>query len=332
MTKNIIKIIASVAISVLAGYLAFRNVHLKEVIAAIGQADLRLIALLFILMIAGQVVRSYRWGLMLAPLEPLSQRLLLPITSIGFLFIWILPARLGEVTRPYLLDQNSKVGMSPAMGSVVLERIIDSGSLVALLAICLPALQLPSWLLASFKGFVYVLLTAVLLLLLGSLPGFRNMVLKFLSRLLPSSLSDALTRIADTFYSGMQSVLNVKRLLAILGLTFVVWSTAVISFLILFHAMDLQLGWLAAVTVLVLTCIGIALPAAPGFIGNYHYACVVALGLFGVAKDVALASAILIHFLTVLVIVLMGVFFMNTSKLKIGFPVLRPEVSKQQDR
>jgi uncharacterized membrane protein YbhN (UPF0104 family) len=96
--------------------------------------------------------------------------------------------------------------------------------------------------------------------------------------------------------------------------------------------MDLQLGWLAAVTVLVLTCIGIALPAAPGFIGNYHYACVVALGLFGVAKDVALASAILIHFLTVLVIVLMGVFFMNTSKLKIGFPVLRPEVSKQQDR
>jgi hypothetical protein len=69
----------------------------------------------------------------------------------------------------------------------------------------------------------------------------------------------------------------------------------------------------------VLTCIGIALPAAPGFIGNYHYASVVALGLFGVGKDLALAYAILLHFLTLAVIVIMGVFFINVSKLNVGF-------------
>jgi hypothetical protein len=83
--------------------------------------------------------------------------------------------------------------------------------------------------------------------------------------------------------------------------------------------MDLQLGLLAGITVLVLTCLGIALPAAPGFIGNYHYACVVALGLFGVGKDIALAYAILLHFLTLVVLVSMGVFFINVSKLKVGF-------------
>ena len=63
----------------------------------------------------------------------------------------------------------------------------------------------------------------------------------------------------------------------------------------------------------------IILPAAPGFVGNYHYACIVAMGLFGVAKDTALAYAILMHFLTIVVLVAMGLFFMNVSKLKLSF-------------
>jgi uncharacterized protein (TIRG00374 family) len=265
------------------------------------------------------VLRSFRWGVLLEPLEPLSQRLLLPITSIGFLFIWILPARLGEVARPYLLKQNSKLGLSPAMGSVVLERLIDATFLVALLAACLPALRLPVPILSAFKGFVLILLAAVLLVLFGSIPGFRQRVFQFSSKVLPPSWSEFLTRIAETFYSGMQAVMSVKRLLAILALTSAIWGSALAAFLVLFHSMDLQLGLLAATTVVVLTCLGIALPAAPGFIGNYHYACIVAMGLFGVAKDTALAYAILIHFLTILVLVAMGLFFINLSKLKVSF-------------
>ena len=161
MTKNILKIIISVAVSLIAGYLAFRNVQLQDVIAGIRQVDSISVALVLLLIAGAQLLRSSRWGLMLEPLEPLSQRLLLPITSIGFLFVWILPARLGEVARPYLLQQNSKVSLSPAMGSVVLERLIDSTFLVVLLAICLPALRLPGLILSAFKGFVFILLAAV---------------------------------------------------------------------------------------------------------------------------------------------------------------------------
>jgi len=315
---------------VIAGYLAFRNVQLNDVIAGIRQADSISVAIVLILLVGGQLLRSSRWGLLLEPLESFSQRLLLPITSIGFLFVWILPARLGEVARPYLLQQNSKVGLSPAMGSVVLERLIDSTFLVLLLSICLPALQLPGLILSAFKGFVFILLAAVLLLLLGSLPKFRERLFKFFSMILPESWSEYLTRIADTFYSGMQAVMSVKRLLSILALTSIIWGTGLAAFLVLFHSMDLRLGLLAATTILVLTCLGIALPAAPGFIGNYHYACVVAMGLFGVAKDTALAYAILIHFLTMVVLVAMGLFFINVSKLKVSFSLRSATDSGQQ--
>jgi len=319
MTKNILKIIISVAVSLIAGYLAFRNVQLQDVIAGIRQVDLISVALVLFLITGAQLVRSSRWGLLLEPLESLSQRLLLPITSIGFLFVWILPARLGEVARPYLLQQNSRVSLSPAMGSVVLERLIDSTFLVVLLTICLPALHLPGVIFSAFKGFAFILLAAVLLVLLGSVPAFRERLFQILSKVLPTSWSEFLIRIADTFYSGMQAVMSIRRLLSILALTSVIWGAALAAFLVLFQAMDLHLGLLAGTTVLVLTCLGIALPAAPGFIGNYHYACIVAMGLFGVAKDTALAYAILMHFLTILVLVAMGLFFINVSKLKVSF-------------
>ena len=319
MAKNILKIIISLAVSLIAGYLAFRNVHLQDVIAGIRQADWISIAIVIVLIVGAQVLRSSRWGLLLEPLETFSQRLLLPITCIGFLFVWILPARLGEITRPYLLQQNSKLGLSPAMGSIVLERLIDATFLIVLLTICLPALQLPGMILSAFKGFVLIILAAVVLVLLGSLPAFRQRFFQVVSKVLPTSWLEFLTGVADTFYSGMQAVMSGKKLLLILALTSVIWGAALAAFLVLFRSMDLHLGLLAGITLLVLTCLGIALPAAPGFIGNYHYACLVALGMFGVAKDTALAYAILVHFLTIAVLVAMGLFFINVSKLKVSF-------------
>ena len=319
MAKNILKIIISLAVSLIAGYLAFRNVHLQDVIAGIRQADWISIAIVIVLIVGAQVLRSSRWGLLLEPLETFSQRLLLPITCIGFLFVWILPARLGEITRPYLLQQNSKLGLSPAMGSIVLERLIDATFLVVLLTICLPALQLPGMILSAFKGFVLIILAAVVLVLLWSLPSFRQRFFQVVSKVLPTSWLEFLTGVADTFYSGMQAVMSGKKLLLILALTSVIWGAALAAFLVLFRSMDLHLGLLAGITLLVLICLGIALPAAPGFIGNYHYACLVALGMFGVAKDTALAYAILVHFLTIAVLVAMGLFFINVSKLKVSF-------------
>ncbi|MFP3870317.1 MAG: lysylphosphatidylglycerol synthase transmembrane domain-containing protein [Syntrophobacteria bacterium] len=322
-SSRILKITVSVVVSLLAGYLALRNVDFQKVIAGIHRANLTLIVLVLLLHATTQVVRSLRWGMLLKPLEPLSQRLLLPITCIGFLFVWILPARLGEMARPYLLNQNSRVGLSAAMGSVVLERLVDAGFLVFLLAMCLPALRIPGWLHTWFQGFFWVLGSAALLLLLGSVPRFRNCCLQVVFKFFPEAMVSFLSRILETFYSGMQAAASIRRLLAVLALTAVMWGITAVANMVLFQAMDLQLGWLAAVTVLVLTCLGIALPAAPGFIGNYHYACVLALTLLGVVKETALAFAIVIHFILALVIVLMGVSFMSTIRLKMGFAVKR---------
>jgi hypothetical protein len=66
----------------------------------------------------------------------------------------------------------------------------------------------------------------------------------------------------------------------------------------------------AAYTVLIITALGVTLPTAPGFVGNYHYSCVLALTLFGIPKNDALTFAILLHFMQVMVTILLGLIYL----------------------
>jgi len=52
-----------------------------------------------------QFLRSYRWGVILEPLEKIDPFSLFSVTSVGFMAIAALPARLGELARPYLISQ-----------------------------------------------------------------------------------------------------------------------------------------------------------------------------------------------------------------------------------
>jgi hypothetical protein len=56
-------------------------------------------------------------------------------------------------------------------------------------------------------------------------------------------------------------------------------------------AFGMRAEWYAGLVMLVITAIGIMVPAAPGYIGTMHYACRVGLGLFGVGGDQATAFA-----------------------------------------
>src|SRR5688500_7249356 len=76
--------------------------------------------------------RAWRWNNLL---EPIGVRLapgrLLAISSVGFMAILALPARLGEFVRPALIRRRGKVSAAAALGTVAVERIVD-GLMVSL--------------------------------------------------------------------------------------------------------------------------------------------------------------------------------------------------------
>jgi uncharacterized membrane protein YbhN (UPF0104 family) len=86
----------------------------------------------------------------------------------------------------------------------------------------------------------------------------------------------------------------------------------------MFLAFGLDLTVTAAVVLMIVLIIGIAIPAAPGFIGNWHYFCILGLSLFGIAKTVALSFAIVYHALSIGVLIFLGLIFLPFNRFSIG--------------
>jgi hypothetical protein len=64
--------------------------------------------------------------------------------------------------------------------------------------------------------------------------------------------------------------------------------------------------------------VGIAIPAGPGYIGNWHYACVLALSPVYLAKAEALSFAVVYHFLSMIIVVVLGAVFLPFNKFSIS--------------
>jgi uncharacterized membrane protein YbhN (UPF0104 family) len=92
----------------------------------------------------------------------------------------------------------------------------------------------------------------------------------------------------------------------------------VLAIYMLLKAFDFTLPLMASFVVLVLLIVGIAIPTAPGYIGNWHLACVLALGFFGLAEAAVLSFAVVYHFLSMVIVVVLGVAFLPFNKFSIS--------------
>jgi glycosyltransferase 2 family protein len=81
--------------------------------------------------------RAVRWRYLLRSFAEVPRRKVLAVSWIGFAAILIMPFRLGEIVRPYMIRERGKVSMSSATGTVVGERVVDGLFLSVVLAVAL---------------------------------------------------------------------------------------------------------------------------------------------------------------------------------------------------
>jgi hypothetical protein len=81
--------------------------------------------------------RAVRWRFLLRSFADVPRRRVLAVSWIGFAAILLMPFRIGEIVRPYMLREKGKLSMSSATGTVVAERVVDGLYLSIVLAIAL---------------------------------------------------------------------------------------------------------------------------------------------------------------------------------------------------
>jgi uncharacterized protein (TIRG00374 family) len=283
-----------------------RSVDFNQTLAVLTASDLIWFALAFVLQVAASLVSVRRWQVLLNP-YPTHWRGLAQIYFAAHLLNTVLPAKLGAVARVLLAAEQEHLNVGASLGSVAIEKVLDTLLMLVLWLLLIPFAPLPDWVRDSVGA--SVLLVWVGVMLLASVGRFREPLLNWLART-ESRLFGHESRRVSGFARGMLASLvklgQRREALAILAWTAMMWTLGVVVNYVLFLALNISLPWSAAIFVLVVLQIGTRVPALPANLGVFHYLTILALGVYGVDESAALAYAILLHLVVFILPALIG--------------------------
>lgn len=301
------KLVIGLFISAAFIYLCLRGAELDEALASLKDARYGFLFAAVVVFCLVQVLRSIRWGVLLSPIEKIDQKTLFPITCIGIMAIIVAPMRTGEIIRPYLVSIKRSVPMGSGIATILIERLIDILVLLGFLFFVLLQIPLPYWLIRGGSILLAIILSALtLIVILIIRPEATARILFPLTCRLPQRISVRMERFILNFINGFMVISDIKKLFKVFSLSLIIWIFSALAVYILFSFYNLDLGIIQGLTVMVITTLGIAIPSAPGFLGNFQFACIVALSFWGVSKTDALTFAMVYYFLNIGIIILLS--------------------------
>jgi uncharacterized protein (TIRG00374 family) len=309
-------------------WLAARDLPFSTIQSFLENADMAHLGLwagVFVLIYAVcHWARIFRWAYLVCPLgDDVDSMSVHRVCTVGFTAIILLPLRLGELVRPYLLARRTELPMSGVLATAVVERVIDGLLMTGLLFLTLALYSGDQTTGFATSAGVIAALIFVPALLVCVLAFWRKEWTLRTLRKLGSPISEALTDKAlgmlDSFIDGFRGLLEAEHLGRYLWVTALYWFTNIFSMWVLAAmGFGLELTMWEMATVLPILVIGIMIPAGPGLAGNFEFFMAKGLALFlatevgDVAARVAVFAAT-VHVLQFLVIVIPGFFVMWTD-------------------
>ncbi len=287
-----------IAISALFLFLAFHKVNLHEVKEALNSANYIYLIPVVLLLLLSFIMRALRWRYLLEPIKKIKLHSLFSATMIGFMANNLLPARLGEFARAYAIGEKEGISKSSSLATIVIERIFDGITILTFLAIILIfwSFSFPSWLQNAAYIACSIYLFALLFLILLKLQTKRALrIAEFIFKPFPRKFKIRMIRILNSFVDGLKILHSSKNIIYSAILSLFVWLPVglIIYCLLISFGIDLPIS--VSFLLLVILCIGVMIPSAPGFVGTVQFLCVTGLALFAVPKSQALSFSIVYH-------------------------------------
>ncbi len=327
--KKTLNLVIGCTLSAVFLYLAFRNVEFHKLAGVLKSINYWWTIPFVIITVLGMYVRAMRWRWFLKPRYDFSSWRLFSPVSIGFALNSLLPLRAGEFARPFVLARREKIPYSTVFATVVVERIVDSVTLLTSFFVVLLFVKIDPA--ATFKMgkytvsgaiissathkfalLIFLLVIGAILLIISSTRIFLENLIRRMP-LLPMSLKEKVVAIFTSFSQGFHSLRSGKVIAIVFLYSVVVWCLVGFSLQVMaFGFPGLSLSFFQGMAVMIIICVAILIPAAPGYWGLYECGGIFALKALGAGRGsaMALGFSLLIHFLQVIPIIIIGIIFM----------------------
>jgi len=300
-------------VSAAALWLLFSGLEFGQFLDAFRAANYWSLLPVAFMVLAGGYLRALRWRWIILPIKRVSPYNAFIAMVIGYMANSLLPVRLGEFVRAHIIGRRENISRTSAMATIVVERLFDGLSILGVMVVLLLALKLPEqpWLVAAgwLSLALYLAILAVILLLNYRRAWTVRTIRRALG-LVPEPLHSQLVKLAESLIDGFKIVEKGRHLLVITAYSFVIWLVTAYGIYLTAGAFGYQLGFAAAIFVLVLLIFAVIVPSSPGFVGTFEAGMVYGLMLFNIPREAALSMAVVYHLLNTVPIVILGAYYL----------------------
>jgi hypothetical protein len=305
--RTILSIVVPLVIIAIAVYL--NRAVLADVPRDVAQANPLLVLAAFGVYYLGFPVRGYRWKTLLKGAGyRISNRDATEILFLSWLVNCVVPAKLGDVYRAYLLKLNSPVSATRTLGTVFIERILD------LFAIAILGLAAGYWRFRDNLGelswtmqFIFALGVALVIILAVLLVVLRSFGRRVIGAL---PVPERLVVLYERFEEGVFNSVGLRGLPWLGLLTVTIWATEALRLWLVIAALGfpgLHLGPSGVLFVALIGSLLTAVPLTPAGLGAVEGGVgTVLVGVFGVPLGQATAIILVDRAISVFTIVFLG--------------------------
>ena len=285
LVKNTAMAVLGLAVGVVFLWLALRDINFTELRATAATLDSTLLLHATVLYWLALGLRVLRWQSLLRELGPAPLPAVAETLVVGYAVNNVLPARLGEVARAAYGKQRLGVGRARVFGSIVIERVLDLGAILACLGAGLALLHCSDHGARQPRFEVLALNAGVIVgVALLAIVALRAGVL----RALP--MPPRILALGHDFCVGIASLNRRSAWLSVL-LSVAVWccEVAALNQTFLALAIDLDLG--QAMLMMALASLSTLVPTAPGYVGTYQLVFALGMRAFGLPETAGIVAA-----------------------------------------
>lgn len=316
-------------VSVLCLYLSARGIQFRSLLEAFRQVQVEWILLALGLLVLVDLARARRWRLLLQPLAKPRVGRLFFLLNIGYLVSNFSPMRMGELLRAFLCARLERIGVASALSTIAVERLVDALVVALLLLALVPFVALPPELLRPAVG-VGLLAAALFVVLAAAVSRRRNSLQRYeqAAQAFPFLRREALRRTVVAALDGFATLGSWPQALRLGAWTLIIWLAGALDFSLLLRSMGLRLPASAGLLLICVTSLGMVVPSSPGYVGVFEYLTVVSLSVYGVSREVALGSALVLHaalYLKSLVLGLIGLWMEGYSYTRLRETLARAQ-------
>lgn len=289
-----------------------------EVVRHLGSADYRWILPALVAYFVGVWIRAIRWQVLLNPIKRVSVGRLFAVVAIGYMANDVLPARLGEVVRAYVLKERDGISRLSSLATIGVERMFDGATMLAFVGIASLSMPFNDEVAAIFRvaGFIFIAAFAVLFLFALS-PSLAQRIAAFVLQFLPESLRHRGRGPVDKVLVGLASLQRVGSFATILVLSVLAWLFEALMYLLIGIGFKLDISPIGYLLTTGVINLGTMAPSSPGYIGTFEAFGVLSLGFLGADSQQALSYIVVLHLVLLIPITLVGFAFLLYHNLSL---------------